>query len=68
MLSALIKLTSPYHDSDSYGRLSKLLLTPKNSVVVENHSVFSVVDNEFDIQLNAAFDDNGIVTDLLLED
>ena len=68
MLSTLMKFTSTPNDPNSHSHLANLLMSTWRFEAVSTERSYSLIDIEFDLRLDASFDDNGVVTDLSLAD
>ena len=64
MSFSLYKLVTSSHDANKYDRLSNLLLTPNQSAVPTQSNLD--IEQDCDINLDAIFDNNGAVTNIVL--
>jgi len=64
MSFSLYKLVTSSHDANKYDRLSNLLLTPNQSATCTSTSFET--EQDCDINLDAIFDNNGAVTNIII--
>jgi len=64
MSFSLYKLVTSSHDDNKYDRLSNLLLTPNQSAACT--SISFETEQDCDMNLDAIFDNNGAVTNIII--
>jgi len=66
MLSTLIKSKAPSYNTKSYSKIKDLLLTNNGSAFISNQTENSFPDSEFEVCLDASYNENGLVTGISL--